>query len=477
MSYEEDEEAFDHALLVVREVSVFKIPPRPTSGGYKCGEWLQSDKIWTGRLRVVFCNSRCEIRLEDPSSGDLFAACFVNPGQREIAVEPALGSSRYFVLRIEDGRGKHAFIGLGFNERNEAFDFNVALSDHEKYVKREVEKEAGGSGAVEGGEDGQIDIHPAVHHRLKKVQVEIFGKPAKSEWAGMLSAAGKSKTLSLASPPNTAMKIRSPLPPPPNDPAAARMNSTNHGGGLNRAKDNSSNCSDFLSDLSQLKIQRHLPFDPHDDDLTHHLYSDGPFIAAFTIGRTISTWTMRIILTRPSYFSKVDYRTQWNLRVRDKIYVTVIGEGKKKGVKYWVYLNNLGAAWGRNGREMVAKRMVVQIHPILDALFLALSDHRYIYFVPNSEIPLSTVVIFREVTGLVNIICMVHVEIVRPDSKCSNEGPTRVEIFDLSLSSPAVDFSLFVCGGGKDTECLNFTVLLQISSFVLFWPNFVEDIS
>lgn len=71
------------------------------------------------------------------------------------------------MLRIEDGRGKHAFIGLGFNERNEAFDFNVALSDHDKYVKREVEKEVGGN--REGGEDGHIDIHPAVNHRLKVI--------------------------------------------------------------------------------------------------------------------------------------------------------------------------------------------------------------------------------------------------------------------------------------------------------------------
>jgi hypothetical protein len=68
------------------------------------------------------------------------------------------------VLRIEDGRGKHAFVGLGFNERNEAFDFNVALSDHEKYVKREQEKETAGE---ESGGGGEIDIHPAVNRRLK----------------------------------------------------------------------------------------------------------------------------------------------------------------------------------------------------------------------------------------------------------------------------------------------------------------------
>lgn len=166
MSFEEDEESVEHTLLLVREVSVYKIPPRSTSGGYKCGEWLQSDKIWTGRLRVVSGKTRCEIRLEDPNSGELFAACFVNPGQRDNSVESALDSSRYFVLKIEDGTGKHAFIGLGFNERNEAFDFNVALSDHEKYVRREQEKEAGGPFG-EGNEEDHIDIHPAVNHRLK----------------------------------------------------------------------------------------------------------------------------------------------------------------------------------------------------------------------------------------------------------------------------------------------------------------------
>ncbi|KAJ4834291.1 hypothetical protein Tsubulata_028301 [Turnera subulata] len=259
MSFEEDEESFEHTLLVVREVAVYKIPPRSTSGGYKCGEWLQSDKIWSGRLRVVSCKDRCEIRLEDPNSAELFAACFVNPGQRENSVETVLDSSRYFVLKIEDGRGKHAFIGLGFAERNEAFDFNVALSDHEKYVRREHEKEAAGETSDSG--DTHIDIHPAVNHRLKEGEtIRINVKPKPTSGTGMLSAAaGKPKTtpLGIAPPPG---KIRSPLPPPPNDPVASRIASANHGVSLGikpPPQENTGRSSDPLSDLSPL--EKNLP--------------------------------------------------------------------------------------------------------------------------------------------------------------------------------------------------------------------------
>ncbi|KAF7818442.1 adaptin ear-binding coat-associated protein 1 [Senna tora] len=256
MSFEE--EAFEHTLLVVREVSVFKIPPRTTSGGYKCGEWLQSDKIWSGRLRVVSCKDRCEIRLEDPNSGELFAACFVYQGQRENSVESVLDSSRYFVLKIEDGQGKHAFIGLGFAERNEAFDFNVALSDHDKYVRREHEKESG-----ESSEESQIDIHPAVNHRLKEGEtIRINVKPKPSSGTGMLSSAGltgglsgnvKPKALGLAPPPSGLGKIRSPLPPPPNDPVAARLTSTSRVTGLKETNGSGRHSTDTFSDLSQLK--------------------------------------------------------------------------------------------------------------------------------------------------------------------------------------------------------------------------------
>ncbi|KAG8551387.1 hypothetical protein GDO81_004088, partial [Engystomops pustulosus] len=67
---------------------------------------------------------------------ELFASAPVDqfPG---IAVETVTDSSRYFVIRIQDGNGRSAFIGIGFADRGDAFDFNVSLQDHFKWVKQE----------------------------------------------------------------------------------------------------------------------------------------------------------------------------------------------------------------------------------------------------------------------------------------------------------------------------------------------------
>jgi len=119
---------YERILLIKQECFVYKLPPRPTSRGYRAADWGLDSPQWTGRMRIVSINNKVEIKLED-SSGRLFASAPVLefPG---IAVESVIDSSRYFVLRISDGAGRTAFIGIGFGDRGDAFDFNVALQDH-----------------------------------------------------------------------------------------------------------------------------------------------------------------------------------------------------------------------------------------------------------------------------------------------------------------------------------------------------------
>lgn len=132
-------EAIEITLFRCNEVNLFKLPPRPSAGGrWLSGEWQMKDKIFTGRLRVVEQGPKLEIRLEDTASGELFGLAPVPRGQAGTVADPAADSSRNFVLRLEDAESRrHAFVGLNFTDRAHAFDFNVALADHEKQARRE----------------------------------------------------------------------------------------------------------------------------------------------------------------------------------------------------------------------------------------------------------------------------------------------------------------------------------------------------
>ncbi|KAJ3213524.1 hypothetical protein HDU67_002810 [Dinochytrium kinnereticum] len=138
-----DDDLYESVLLVIKECYV-----------YRASDWDVSQFLWQGRLRVIAKGDNAFINLEDSSTGknstysthlinhlnvgELFAVC---PYKLDnTTVEAVTDSSRYFVLTIVDpGSGKHAFIGLGFPERSMSFDFNVALQDHAKRVKKEAD--------------------------------------------------------------------------------------------------------------------------------------------------------------------------------------------------------------------------------------------------------------------------------------------------------------------------------------------------
>ncbi|MED6144287.1 hypothetical protein PIB30_014372 [Stylosanthes scabra] len=104
----------------------------------RADEWDVNKWAWEGILKVVSKGEECIIRLEDKKTGELYARAFLRKGEPH-PVEAVIDSSRYFVLRIEeniDGRLRHAFIGIGFRERTEAYDFQAALHDHMKYLNK-----------------------------------------------------------------------------------------------------------------------------------------------------------------------------------------------------------------------------------------------------------------------------------------------------------------------------------------------------
>uniref|UniRef100_A0A4W2EY00 NECAP PHear domain-containing protein n=1 Tax=Bos indicus x Bos taurus TaxID=30522 RepID=A0A4W2EY00_BOBOX len=133
-----EEAEYESVLCVKPDVHVYRIPPRATNRGYRAAEWQLDQPSWSGRLRITAKGQVAYIKLEDRTSGELFAQAPVDqfPGT---AVESVTDSSRYFVIRIEDGNGRRAFIGIGFGDRGDAFDFNVALQDHFKWVKQQCE--------------------------------------------------------------------------------------------------------------------------------------------------------------------------------------------------------------------------------------------------------------------------------------------------------------------------------------------------
>merc|ERR1712194_403303 len=79
--------------------------------------------------------------LFNKNNNKVFAVCPVQKGN----INRCADSSRYFVLKIEDIlKKKHIFIGVAFEDRNKAFDFNVAVQDS----KREQEHEQSASSLI-----------------------------------------------------------------------------------------------------------------------------------------------------------------------------------------------------------------------------------------------------------------------------------------------------------------------------------------
>eukprot|EP00922_Rhytidocystis_sp_ex-Travisia-forbesii_P050940 GHVS01075666.1.p1 GENE.GHVS01075666.1~~GHVS01075666.1.p1 ORF type:complete len:345 (+),score=73.58 GHVS01075666.1:328-1362(+) len=202
-----DDSSLEYVLLNKREVFVYKIPPRSPQG-HRAEDWKEC--IWCGKLQVVASGTTCAVKLLDVNTAKLFAQCPVTENYEE-SVERTTDSSRYFALRVDDGRGRHAFIGMGFESRNDAFDFNCALSDYAR--RRQVELQGSAS-------DTPSDV-PQRDYRLKegeKIKVELKGLKGKSRSRTQSNTSNSPSLHPFPSPPVQPEGGQCPflaVPPPP----------------------------------------------------------------------------------------------------------------------------------------------------------------------------------------------------------------------------------------------------------------------
>ena len=149
---EEDDESscVEQVVLCIPEVFVYKVPPLRTASGHRAEEWGLANPLFTGYLRVLQADTKLRIvvyayrdstkLLASDENLAKFGECPVEVaphGDVTSFVDSVIDSSRYYVLRIKDpASSRTTLLGIGFREREVAFDFKSVLNEYVRYVDR-----------------------------------------------------------------------------------------------------------------------------------------------------------------------------------------------------------------------------------------------------------------------------------------------------------------------------------------------------
>ncbi|KAF4695864.1 hypothetical protein FOZ60_003031 [Perkinsus olseni] len=250
-----DDDSIEYVLLNKPECYVYNVPPSTRGRGHKAGEWTNC--IWRGptaggcqgergpsgrregegKVFALFRAQYLSLSSLTLVPGDLFAACPIAPDTPiDRVVERTVDSSRYFVLRLSDGSGHHAYLGVGFEDRNDAFDFNACLYDFDRQ-----RSQMGSSSVPTPGAAGQKDLINPLREKARKgegkVTLRLKGLSAAHKQDGHELTGAPSVTTTAAQPTDSSTAATDGsvgpdaggfLPPPP---MAGR---SRHGGGRSR---------------------------------------------------------------------------------------------------------------------------------------------------------------------------------------------------------------------------------------------------
>ncbi|KAI0478961.1 hypothetical protein GGR56DRAFT_353006 [Xylariaceae sp. FL0804] len=232
-------DAIQRVLFVGGGVHVYQIPPETPGRGHVAASWTADGnrrQIFTARVRVIETSTgegegeagggggggggiKADVVLEDPSTGQLFAAA---PYVARAVVEPVSDSSRFFALRVQDPAGRKATLGVGFEERSEAFDFGVALQEAQKALAWAQQQQPGVGGGGGAGKPTLARTDSAEQKRdlsLKEgetITVNLPGRMGRRKQGGTGEPppphGADLSSFSLPPPPSAGSSI---LPPPP----------------------------------------------------------------------------------------------------------------------------------------------------------------------------------------------------------------------------------------------------------------------
>lgn len=175
MSVEEDSStsAVEIHVLTVKECFIYKVPPLKSASGHRAEEWGLDKPLFTGYLQIFQADLKLRIALYsykdqsrlimDPDNIIPFGQCpiEIKPGESITNfVDGVIDSSRYYVVRLKDpNSSRWIWIGVGFREREIAFDFKTALNEYVKYIDRSAlaSKLASVDNLVDDNDNGEED--------------------------------------------------------------------------------------------------------------------------------------------------------------------------------------------------------------------------------------------------------------------------------------------------------------------------------
>ncbi|KXJ85836.1 hypothetical protein Micbo1qcDRAFT_169114 [Microdochium bolleyi] len=216
-------DAIQRVLFIANSVHVYNIPPIVPGKGHVAAGWTVDPQrqIFTSRLRIIETSvtqpngeekMKTDIVLEDSKTGQLFAAA---PYTTQAIVENVSDSSRFFALRVQDEQGRKATLGIGFEERPEAFDFSVSLQEARKSLGLETgPPQKPGVSRTDSEEKRDLSLKEG-----ETITVNLPGRFSRRKAdtsTSSTSSGGGLSSFSLPPPPSgSAPKSGGLLPPPP----------------------------------------------------------------------------------------------------------------------------------------------------------------------------------------------------------------------------------------------------------------------